>query len=186
MTAAAPARSVAAAPESPPPIQEDRLKPVASEPMTEGLAEGPDFSLALASGPAHVRVAGRGRSGDDQEGDGVLLVVPHRPRQRRRDADEGPGRGRMVLAVDHDHRASLEDDEDLLLVALGLVVLGDRVALLDLDHVEAERADAEAASHELPAPVPVELAQMPDREALGHGRTIWEGQTPCRRGLSLG
>src|SRR3954453_14136989 len=78
----------------------------------------------------------------------------------------------MLLAVDHDHRLALHHDEDLLLVALRLVVLGDRVALLDLDDVEAEGRDLEPAANERPAAVRLEVVQVPDREAVGRHRSL--------------
>ena len=51
---------------------------------------------------------------------------------------EGPGARRMVLAVDDERRAAAEDVEHLLLVAVGLVVLGNLLAGRDLDDVDAE------------------------------------------------
>ena len=86
----------------------------------------------------------------------------------------------MILAVDHHHGVALEDDEDLLLVALGLVVLRDRVALFDLDDVQAERLDLEPPADELPAAVRLELPQPPDREAVGHARNDTTGTDPAR------
>src|SRR6185437_958549 len=112
-------------------------------------------------------------------------VVPHGPCEPRGNAHERPGRCRVVLAVDHHDGVAVEDDEDLLLVALGLVVLRDRVALLDLDDVEPERLDLEPAANELPAPVRLELPQPPDGESLGHGAERYDRDRPRARGLSL-
>jgi hypothetical protein len=61
------------------------------------------------------------------------------------DAREGAGRSGMLLAVDDDRGLAREDDEDLLLVALRLVVLVDAVARPDLDHVHPERLEADRA-----------------------------------------
>src|SRR5262249_15646133 len=41
------------------------------------------------------------------------------------------------------------------------------------------RRSSDLAAHELPAAVLLELAETPDREAVGHGATIRQGQTPC-------
>src|SRR5262245_6581219 len=86
----------------------------------------------------------------------------------------------MVFALDDHDGVALEHDEDLLLVAIDLVVLGDRIALLDLDDVQAERADVQPAADELPAPILLEFAELPDRESVrGHRvRRLTQGQAP--------
>ena len=60
---------------------------------------------------------------------------------------------RVVGAVDDQRRRALEDEEQLLVVALDLVVLGDRLAGRQLDRVDPERGDAERAPHEHPLAV---------------------------------
>src|SRR5581483_12124051 len=103
--------------------------------------------------------------------------------QGRRDTDECACGRRMLLALDDHHRVALENDEDLLLIAVDLVVLRNRVALLDLDDVQAERPDAEPAPDERPPAVRFELGQVLDREPVaGHARNDRAG---TGRGLSL-
>ena len=55
-------------------------------------------------------------------------------------------------------------------LTVDLVVLRDRVALLDLDDVQPERGDAEPAADERPAAAALEVVQTADRE-VGHGGT---------------
>ena len=78
---------------------------------------------------------------------------------------------------------ALEHEEELLVVSLTLVVLGDRVARLELDGVDAERVHAERAPHQDPlAVVPLELVVVPNRHrvhpdllAAGYGRILTDG-----------
>jgi len=57
----------------------------------------------------------------------------------RVNANEGPFADSVLRPVDDDRRFAVEEDEHLLLVALGLVVLRDRLARRDLDEAHAER-----------------------------------------------
>ena len=72
----------------------------------------------------------------------VPLVCDCAPRLRV-EAREGPGRSRVLLAVDDERSVALDDEEDLLLLALGLVVLGNPVVGLELDEIHPERAEPE-------------------------------------------
>ena len=63
--------------------------------------------------------------------------------------------------------APSEHEEELLVIAVDLVVLGDRVARWQLDRVDPERAHAERAPHQHPlAVVPLELLVVPDGERV--------------------
>jgi hypothetical protein len=77
----------------------------------------------------------------------------------------------MLLPVDHDHGGSFEDDEDLLLVTLGLVVLGDPPVPFDLDGVHAERSHSERLARERPSAGALEIVPVLDDEPLTHVAT---------------
>src|SRR3954467_11372018 len=101
-------------------------------------------------GPAHRLVAARARGGGDQHADRLIGLVRDgacgfgvEPRER----SLGQGAG---LAVDLERRIRCQGQEDLLLVARGLVVLRDALGGLDVDHVEAERFQVERAPNEQP------------------------------------
>src|SRR4029079_10370138 len=71
-----------------------------------------------------------------------------------------------VGAVDDQRRCACEDEEQLLVVALNLVVLGDRLTGWQLHLVDTERGDAERAPDQHPlAVLPLELVVVPDGEA---------------------
>ena len=75
--------------------------------------------------------------------------------------------GRLDLApVDDQARRALEHEEDLLLVAVGLVVLGDPLAGRDLDQVHAERLEPERAADEQPVAGALEILAAADGDAL--------------------
>src|SRR5205807_5190238 len=66
----------------------------------------------------------------------------------------------------HQRRRAGDDVEQLLLVTLGLVVLGDRLSRWDLDQVHAERPAAERATHEPPVARSLELVPVSDHVAV--------------------
>src|SRR6478672_6593377 len=75
--------------------------------------------------PAHRLVAARARGGDDQDAGWSVALVLDLAADGGADADEAALRRRCVDAVDDGNRVAVEDDEDLLVVALLLGVLGD-------------------------------------------------------------
>src|SRR5436309_1802602 len=83
------------------------------------------------------------------------------------DADEGPLRRLDFLAVDDDCRLAAQDEEDLLLVAQGLVVLGDAAARRDRDEVDAERVEPQRPPDEQPVAVPFAVIAV-DERVRGH------------------
>ena len=71
--------------------------------------------------PAHRLVAARHRGRDDEDARHGVPVVSHRPLRRRVEARERALAERMVGAVDDERGRALEDEEDLLVVAVGLL-----------------------------------------------------------------
>jgi hypothetical protein len=88
----------------------------------------------------------------------------------------------MILSVDHHRRVAGDDEEDLLLVAFHLVVLGNLAARLDLHEVDSERLTAECPAHERPAARPLELVAVGDDEPVLFGHAI----PPLRQGRPAG
>ena len=86
-----------------------------------------------------------------------------------------PARVGMLLAVDHQRRAAAEDVEHLLLVAVGLVVLGNLLAGRDLDDIDPECPQLERAANELP--VAGRLAIVPVGEPEAHDDAPYQSTT---------
>src|SRR3954454_7510292 len=124
--------------------------------------------MLRGSGPAHGLVTARARGGHDQDAGGRLAVVLDRALRLDVDPNERALWRGDVLVV-HDHgRLAADDEEHLLLVALGLVVLRNAAAGRDGDEVDAERLEAEGAAHERPLAVALAVVAV-DLCVGGHG-----------------
>src|SRR5581483_3693062 len=75
-------------------------------------------------GPAHRLVAAVARRGGDQHANRLVPVVRDRAPALDVEAGERSFRQRVLVAVDHHRGVAAECEEDLFLVAAGLVVLG--------------------------------------------------------------
>src|SRR5438128_371999 len=84
--------------------------------------------LNLDLRPVERLEAARRRRGDDQHPRGRVAVVADGSEQAWLDPHERGGAERELASFDHERRRAVEHDEDLLLVAGGLVVLGELVA----------------------------------------------------------
>src|ERR671911_2958261 len=118
-------------------------------------------------------VTGGLRDAYQQHADRRIRVVANRPADRLPVANEGPGGSRVLAVVRNDRPLALQDDEDLLLAARGLVVRGQLASRLDLDDVEAERVGAQGLPRQMPGAAPGSLHRVKvlpalDRVPLGH------------------
>src|SRR5207245_2247638 len=150
-----------------PSLKGHRIASVSKDAATNAAIAAPvnEITAGRALVPAHRLVAARARRRDDQHGCGAGAVVPHRAPELGIDADEGArGRG-VILTVDHHRRLPVEHDEDLFLVAVGLVVLGNRLACWDRDEAHPERAEPERAAEQDPVAVPLDVVAVDDGEA---------------------
>src|ERR1044072_8577802 len=125
------------------------------------------------SAPGHWLVAAGRVDAYQQSGDGGIGAVEDGPARRRLDRGEGAGRRRVLLATDPQRRLTFEDYVNLVLTALGLVVLGDLSPRRDLDQVEAEGRLAQGLARQAPGRVSrplhdLELVAVPDRVAVRH------------------
>ena len=101
----------------------------------------------------------------------VVAAVDDGPAQVRVEPRERARRRLDLPPVDDEARRPVEEDEDLLLVAVALVVLGDPLARRDLDEVHAERGQPERAPREQPVAGALEVLAAADRDAVQiHGR----------------
>src|SRR5829696_6894494 len=78
---------------------------------------------------------------------------------------ESSRRCRPVFPINHQRRCAAHGVEDLLLVAAGLIVLGDLLAGRDVDEVHAERAQAEGPTHEPPGAARLAVVAVGEIEA---------------------
>src|SRR5829696_8728134 len=78
---------------------------------------------------------------------------------------ESSRRCRPVFPINHQRRCAAHGVEDLLLVAAGLIVLGDLLAGWDVDEVHAERAQAERPTHEPPGAARLAVVAVGEIEA---------------------
>src|SRR5829696_8150541 len=140
----------------------------ATSAASASVSGAPPVSTGRPLCPGHGLVTARARSGDDEDARGVVAAVDHGAAGLDVEPDERPRPGQVLLAVDDHGGGSLEDDEDLLLVAADLVVLGNVLPGRDLDDVQPEGPDPERLAREPPIARLLEGAELEDGVAIGH------------------